>query len=92
MLGKNAFNLERSYSVAGGLYNIVGSADIPVIAVLVFPSGVAGMIESVMPRLSSLLLVAVIALEQTEGNLGFGMNNDFAGDSGRYRYPHRSAA
>ena len=85
MLGKNAFDLERSYSVAGGFYDIVGSADIPVVAVLIFPRGVAGMIESVVPRLGSLLLVAVIALEQTERNLGFGVNNDLAGDSGRYR-------
>ena len=84
MLCKHALYLKRSDSVSGGLYDIVGSSDIPIIAVLILPRGVARMVKTVVPRLGGFLLIAVIALEESERNLRLGMNDNLAGDTGRH--------
>ena len=58
---KNAFHLKGTDAVSGALDQIVGTPHIPVVAVLIFPGGIAGVVESVVPAFVGLFLVAVVA-------------------------------
>ena len=73
----NTLDLERSDTVAGGLDHIVYAADIPVISVFITPSGIACMIETVVPYFFGLFFVFEVALEQTVGNIALGIDYDF---------------
>ena len=64
MLLQGAFDLEGADPVAGTLDDVIGTADEPVIAVLVAPGDVAGLIQAVVPDPAGCFLVPVIAAEQ----------------------------
>ena len=48
-LHDGALDLERPDAVAGGLDDVVGAANIPVVAVLIPPCHIAGVIQTVVP-------------------------------------------
>ena len=51
--------------VARTLDHVIGAADVVVVAVLVLPREVAGVVDAAAPRLGGLLLVLVVAEEDT---------------------------
>ena len=60
-----ALDFERPDPVAGGFNNIVGTANIPEVAVLIPPRGVAGVINIVVPHGFCQLRIFVIPVEHT---------------------------
>ena len=81
-LHNNAFDLERSDAVAGGLDNVVNTSDIPEVAVLVLPRSIACVVNFIVPYLLGLFLIAVVAEEESAGAALVGADNDLAGLTG----------
>ena len=69
--------LKRADAVARRLDDIVLAADKPVIAVLVAPCHVAGVVDAVVPCLVCQFGVAVVLLEQPERAAVAGAHHDF---------------
>ena len=69
MRHESTLHLERADAVAGTLDDIIDTTLKPVVAVLVAPCHIACVINAVVPGLARLLVVAVVALEQTDGLL-----------------------
>ena len=74
----NAFDLERPDTIARRLDNVVNSADIPVIAVLVFPCGIARMVDVVVPCFFGLFVVVVVTEEKSGRRIFISADNDLA--------------
>ena len=64
---QRALHLKRAYAVAAALYHVVDAAHEPVVAVLVAPRLVAGVVDAVVPDLARKPGVAVVLLEQADG-------------------------
>ena len=79
VLHNHVFNLKRSYTEASCLNQIIGSADIPVVAVLVLVSSVACVVNSALPDIFVKIFVAVV-LHKNSVLLFIlrRINNDFA--------------
>ncbi len=65
MLHQNAFNFKRADTITGRLNDVVGSSNIPEIAVLILPGSVAGVVQTVVPGLLCLFRIVIVAFEQT---------------------------
>ena len=86
-LHDHALNLKRADAVARGLDDVIDAADIPVIAVLVAPGGVAGVVQAVVPRFGGLLLITVVAGEQAaDGGIAVGADDDLARLADRHAF------
>ena len=77
-LHNNVFDFERSDTIAGRLDNVVRSADIPEITVLITPGNVAGVVHSVVPGGVGFFLIFVITEEKSAGDGFVGPYDNFA--------------
>ena len=73
---EGALHLKRANAVARTLDDVVGTAHKPVVAVLVAPCKVTGVIHSVVPSLAGQFLIAIVALEESDGLLVTGIHTD----------------
>ena len=83
-LHNNALNLKRSYTIARGFDNIIGSADIPIKSVLVAPRNVTRMIISVVPDLFCFFFIFIISCKKSARHAICNIYNNFAGLSRFY--------
>ena len=77
MRHQRTLHLEGTDAVAAGLDDIVDAALEPIVAVLIAPRHIAGVVEAVVPCLARLLLVAIVLLEETDGLLVTHADNNF---------------
>ena len=78
MADEGAFDLEGADAVAGGLDDVVGAADEVVIALLIRPDHVAGVVHAVAEGVARLFRVLVIAHEQAAGTALGNVDAQFA--------------
>ena len=56
-LHDDRFDFKRSDTVAAGLDQIIPSADVPEVSILIFPCGISGVIDAVFPTFMGLFLI-----------------------------------
>ena len=78
-LHDNIFDLERSDAVAGRLDNVINTADIPEVTILISPCDITCVINAVVPNLVCFFLISVVAEEYSARYLFGGIDADFAG-------------
>ena len=73
----NAFYFKRTYAVAGRFYNVVFSADVPVIAVLIAPGDVARVIITAFPYFRGAFRVSVIFYKKSGGMFAVALSYNY---------------
>jgi hypothetical protein len=73
---EGTLDFERADAVTGTFDNVVGTANIPEITVLIPPSDVSGMVDIVIPCRTGQIGVAIVFLEDTEA-FTVGTDDDF---------------